>query len=335
MVTIGTLRLCSTCIFMYLKLVVVVVWITTFTMEDSILLPVPWISIFSGNPNGATTYEHWRYDVDCLLRESYPRGKISEAIRRSLKGDASRVAMYLGPGAPIEQLLDKMESIYGTVECKESIYQEFYSARQKEDENVTDWGIRLENILHRAVRVTDMDRNDEDDMLRNMFWVGLKDSLKFISGHKFDSIQTFDELRVEIRRIEADQIQRQASQPRAKDKKSDKSKPDKAMKQLDSRIQQLSSQLENMNSLTSSYTQPVSTEAQQHSVTDVKMGYVEQVDYENMQPKCYRCGQSGHIAIGCRVIMDHSTKPNYLQRYYDQGFGSSASRRAYQSTASF
>ena len=214
---------------MYLKLVVVVVWIVTFTMEDSILLPVPRISIFSGNPNGATTYEHWRYDVDCLLRENYPRGKISEAIRRSLKGDASRVAMYLGPGAPIEQLLDKMDSIYGTVERKESIYQEFYSARQKEDENVTDWGIRLENILHRAVRVTDMDRHEVDDMLRNMFWVGLKDSLKFISGHKFDSIQTFDELRVAIRRIEADQIQRQASLPKAKDKKSDKSKPDKAM----------------------------------------------------------------------------------------------------------
>ena len=197
-------------------------------------------------------------------------------------------------------------------------YQEFYIARQKEDENVGDWGIRLENILHRAVRVTDMDRHEVDDMLRNMFWVGLKDSLKFISGHKFDAIQTFDELRVAIRRIEADQMQYQTSQPKVKDKKSDKSKPDKAMKQLDSRIQQLSSQLENMHSLTSS-TQPASTVAQTHSVTDVNMGYVEQVDYEDMQPKCYRCGQSGHIAVGCRVIMDHSTKPYYHQRYYDQG----------------
>ena len=37
-----------------------------------------------------------------------------------------------------------------------------------------------------------------------MFWTGLKKELKDVSGHKFDRISTFDELRVAIRQIERD-----------------------------------------------------------------------------------------------------------------------------------
>jgi hypothetical protein len=45
-------------------------------------------------------------------------------------------------------------------------------------------------------------------MLRKMFWTGLTRSLKDVSGHKFDTIEEFDQLRVALRRIEADIKQR-------------------------------------------------------------------------------------------------------------------------------
>lgn len=44
-------------------------------------------------------------------------------------------------------------------------------------------------------------------MLRNMFWTGLKQSLKDISGHKYDTIGDFDKLRTAIRIIENEHIE--------------------------------------------------------------------------------------------------------------------------------
>lgn len=43
-------------------------------------------------------------------------------------------------------------------------------------------------------------------MLCNMFWQGLKPSLKDISGYKFEQIKDFDKLREEIRKTEQDHL---------------------------------------------------------------------------------------------------------------------------------
>ena len=43
-------------------------------------------------------------------------------------------------------------------------------------------------------------------MLHNMFWQGLKPSLKDISGYKFEQVLDFDKLRVEVRKIEQDHL---------------------------------------------------------------------------------------------------------------------------------
>uniref|UniRef100_A0A8W8HMI0 Uncharacterized protein n=1 Tax=Magallana gigas TaxID=29159 RepID=A0A8W8HMI0_MAGGI len=57
------------------------------------------ISFFSGDSKSDASYDVWRYEVECLLNESYKPETISHAIRRSLKGEASRVVMHLGAGA--------------------------------------------------------------------------------------------------------------------------------------------------------------------------------------------------------------------------------------------
>lgn len=44
-------------------------------------------------------------------------------------------------------------------------------------------------------------------MLRNMFYTELKQSLKEISGHKYDTIGDFDKLRTAIRIIENEHIE--------------------------------------------------------------------------------------------------------------------------------
>ena len=58
----------------------------------------------------------WRYEVDCLIKEKYSEEAIAQAIRRSLRGDAGKVAMRLGPEAKIKDILDKMGSTSRSLE---------------------------------------------------------------------------------------------------------------------------------------------------------------------------------------------------------------------------
>ena len=82
--------------------------------------------------------------------------------------------------------------MYGTVDTKDTLLVKFYSAKQEENEDVTKWSCRLEDVLANAVAVEKklVDAKAVDEMLRNIFWLGLKPSLKDISGYKFEQIKT-------------------------------------------------------------------------------------------------------------------------------------------------
>jgi type I site-specific restriction endonuclease len=100
-------------------------------------------------------------------------------IRRSLTGSAARLVMYQGHDKPIDKILDVLNSVYGTVDNKEQLLAEFYSARQRDDEDVTTWSNRLQ------------DYRDMHSILHAMSWRGLRQELKDISGHKHDMIKDF------------------------------------------------------------------------------------------------------------------------------------------------
>lgn len=170
----------------------------------------PKISCFSGgNAKNETTYDLWKYEVTSLMNNTaYDNESINYAVRRSLKGEAGRVAMHLGPQASLPEILHKLDSIYGAVESKEELLADFYRAKQKEDESVTTWSCRLEDILGKAVDKGLVHHKDRDGMLRSMLWTGLRTQLKDITGHKYDAMSTFDELRIALRQIEKDHEER-------------------------------------------------------------------------------------------------------------------------------
>ena len=60
-------------------------------------------------------------------------------IRQSLREEAGRVVMRLGVNATIPQILAKLDSIYRDVDKKEQLLAEFYSARQRDGEDITSW----------------------------------------------------------------------------------------------------------------------------------------------------------------------------------------------------
>ena len=172
----------------------------------------PKTSWFSGSTpkSGETTYELWKHEVRLLMRQPYDKDSILNAVRRSLRGEAGYVPIRLELDASVEEIIQKLDSIYGNVDKKEELLAEFYGSRQREDESVTSWSCRLEGIIGQAVERGLVRRQEVDDMLHSMLWTGLKTSLKDISGHKYDTIKDFDGLRVALRQIENDHIHREA-----------------------------------------------------------------------------------------------------------------------------
>ena len=159
---------------------------------------------FSGDEaaKGDCRYDLWKYEVDCLVKEGiHSEETIRHVIRRSLKGEAAHVLKRLGPRATVKQILKKFDGVYGIVEAGEETLAEFYSARQKEDEDVSTWGCRLEELLDRAISAGVIGGKDTDEMLCKRFWTGLRPKLKEASRHKFDTITDFDRLRVVVRGI--------------------------------------------------------------------------------------------------------------------------------------
>ena len=171
-------------------------------------IQIPRIPVFTGeNTKGELSFDLWKYEVKCLLMDkTYSPDIIASAVKKSLRGEAGRVAMRSGPAASTADLMEKLENVYGTLELREGILAQFYSAKQQPEENVIKWGCRLEDILAKAIEKGLVDPSNRNEMLRNMFWTGLNQSLKDISGHKYDSIYDFDKLRTAVRIIESEHI---------------------------------------------------------------------------------------------------------------------------------
>ena len=77
--------------------------------------------------------------------------------------------MRLGPKSTVDNLLAKLDSIYGMAEVRESVLAQFYGARQREDETVSNWTCRLEDLLTKAVKFGRVNPAEVDETLRCMF----------------------------------------------------------------------------------------------------------------------------------------------------------------------
>ena len=65
---------------------------------------------------------------------------IAQAIRKSLAGHAKSVLQAMGPKAKPLEMVNRLESTFGQVASGEAVLQEFYTADQRSDESLVDWG---------------------------------------------------------------------------------------------------------------------------------------------------------------------------------------------------
>ena len=253
---------------------------------------LPRIPIFSGTcpvKSDHVPFEVWHYELQCLVKQKrFSEQSILNAARLSLRGDASKVAVRLGTDVTVQQLVDKMKNLYGTIDSGEELLARFYSASQEPTESVVQWSCRLEDLMEPAIQAKHFNRETAKEPMRNKFWGGLKHPLKELSSHKFDRIDVYEDLLVEVRKIEksletesnlskskgfnAKQHCHQTSEdPVATEDRSNNEVKDDTnvmLQQLQAQVTELSVQVNLLST--------------------------------RRQPKCWKCGKIGHVQSVCR-----------------------------------
>ena len=168
---------------------------------------IPKMPGFSGDdppPKGDVSFQEWRFEVNCLINDhEISPSQLVQAMRRSLRGTARKMLVSLGEKASVDDILCKLDVMFGDVSSKGMVMQEFFNSSQNSTEGVTSFGCRLEGILLTAIENGHVHRNAKNDLLRHKFWTGLcSEKLKSQTRHKYDSIADFNTLLREIRQVE-------------------------------------------------------------------------------------------------------------------------------------
>ena len=164
----------------------------------------PYVSQFSGvepTPKNESTFEAWRLEIESLRSSNmFPEYMVTQSMRNSLKVPARNTLLTLGPRASSEDILHKLESVFGNVASGQSIMQEFYTAVQQPDENVTMWSLRLEEILQRVAEKSSISAEQKNVMLRERFWRSLHSTeLQNATQVYYHQTKDFEELRRKVR----------------------------------------------------------------------------------------------------------------------------------------
>ena len=290
----------------------------------------PRLPTFTGDTpvkGGNTAYQVWRFEVSCLAEEEcYQKspGELKHAIRRSLKGKAAESIIYLWDNATVDDILHKLDGLYGSVTKGCVLLKRFFNAQQQEAESVTDWGCRLESPLNQAKDKGSVDPKDMNTLLCTQLYEGLHNAdLKTDTHYYYCTVKDFDALRIQIR------IQEQDRQEKGKHGKSIATRKS-SMQQSTSvkgnppSSQQLSDDVAaRLDRIETRMHQTSATKEDPISAINARLDRIEQMfkqpqsgynrsyqygpnwDQKTNRSKggpivCRRCCQEGHIAIGCR-----------------------------------
>lgn len=259
---------------------------------------VPKISLFSGGSHKSDcSFAQWKFEVQSLKSEhACTDSQLFQAIRKSLRGTASEVLMNMGHTVSVDQLVDKFERIFGNILPVESLLEQFYVARQREDEMVAAWSCRLEDLV-KQIKDRDASISLEvgQNMLRTKFWSGLKtSSLKNAIRHKFDGGSTYEQLLVAARVAELE-----TSSQAVKPSKVQQVTPDKSadiIKMLENLQLELNSE---MKGIKQRLTQIESARAHGGASKESSKKH----DNVPFTGKCHHCHKVGHKRPDCPVLL--------------------------------
>lgn len=156
------------------------------------------------------TYEEWKLEIESIVSTKiYNSEVLRQAVRNSITGSARKILLTINPMASTEEIINKLDNIYGNVRSGESVISEFYQSTQKKSESISDWGIRLEGLLQSAIEKGQIMIGQREELLRNRFWRYLWDEeLRNSTRIYFETCDNFEELRRKVRQEEQELISR-------------------------------------------------------------------------------------------------------------------------------
>ena len=131
------------------------------------------------------------------------------AVRKSIQGRAKSVLRNLGPDYTIDQAIEVLTREYEGVANSDVVFKEFYQLKQEKNEKVQVFLVRLREALNKLTlrfpeRVL---TGDEDRILCDCFFYGMKAELKSSIRHLFDSPDvSFSMLLTAARRNELEEV---------------------------------------------------------------------------------------------------------------------------------
>ena len=118
------------------------------TIGQPLLNTIPGIPQFSGTEREKDTvwFEQWYHAISDAHR-NFSIALVRAAITTSCVGDAADAMCCLPPGATLDDILEKVKWLYGSVESSDTLMQEFYHIAQGKIEKVQAFVLHLEWAL--------------------------------------------------------------------------------------------------------------------------------------------------------------------------------------------
>ncbi|KAH3851811.1 trichohyalin-like [Dreissena polymorpha] len=153
-----------------------------------------------------SNFPEWKIEIQSMLSSNiYHREILRQAIRNAIGGKPRKILATLKPTATSEEILEALESNYGDIKSGECIMEEYYKAKQEKEEDISARGIRLEELVQKAIDRGEIQTHRREQMLRTRFWKYLRNKeLKNATRIFYESNIPFEELRKKMRREEQD-----------------------------------------------------------------------------------------------------------------------------------
>ena len=134
------------------------------------------------------TYEQWLGDIRAYQRQ-FPEFVLLPAVRKSIQSKAKSALRNLGPDYTIDQAIEVLTKEYEGVATSDVVFKEYYQLKQEKNEKVQVFSVRLREALNNlTLRFLDrVPAGDEDRILCDHFFYGMKAELKSSVRHLFDS----------------------------------------------------------------------------------------------------------------------------------------------------
>ena len=122
-----------------------------------------------------------------------------------------RLPLFGGEVASIDDILLQYQSVFGPTETAQNILSRFYSLQQGQTEDAGDFAARLEDVIHQAVQLGRVRREDVDTMLCEAFEGGLRRETKAVTSYLFTPRKEFSKLLVEVKRKERELVNKEGT----------------------------------------------------------------------------------------------------------------------------